>query len=117
MDRDHQRALDSLLEEFAAVLIDAADRAGGMVGVRRAAATAVKTRPAVSALLAGIDIAGREVVLDCGVLDAVVDVAEQELLLADELVAGVEIAPRRDGHVLGAGAAAGNALINARTAL
>ena len=81
VDRDHQRALDALLEKLAAVLIDTADRAGRMVRIGRAAAAAVKTRPAPAALLARIDIAGRKIILDRGVLDAVENVAEQELLL------------------------------------
>ena len=51
-----------------------------------------------------------------GVGDALPDVAHQVLGVADELVAGVEVAPGGDGHVLGAGAAAGDALVDAGAA-
>ena len=51
-----------------------------------------------------------------GVGDALPDVAHQVLGVADELVAGVEVAPGGDSHVLGAGAAAGDALVDAGAA-
>ena len=42
-----------------------------------------------------------------GVGNALPDIAQQVLGVAHELVAGVQIAPRGNRHVLGAGAAAG----------
>ena len=51
-----------------------------------------------------------------GVGDALPDVAHQVFGVAHKLVAGVQVAPGGHGHVLGAGAAAGDALIDAGAA-
>ena len=115
-DLDHDGALDALFEQLAAVLVDAGDAAGGVVGVGRAAAGAVELGPAVLALRAGVGVAVLELIPHGGVGDALPDVAHQVLGVADELVAGVEVAPRGNGHVLGAGAAAGDALVDAGAA-
>ena len=71
MDRHHQGAFDTLFKKLAAVFINAADRTCGVVGVSRAAAGAVKTRPALSALFSGIDITCRKIILHLGILYAV----------------------------------------------
>ena len=86
-----------------------------MVSVRRAAAGAVKPCPAVITLPAGIDIAFAELLLHVGIGHAVPDIAHPVGLVADELMTGIELALRRDGEVFCTGAAARDALINART--
>ena len=86
-----------------------------MIGVGGTASGAVQTRPAVAALLAGVDVTGGEFVLNGVVVHPVPDIAQLELLVAHELVAGVKIAPRGNGHVFRSGAAAGYALVNAGT--
>ena len=53
----HDGALDTLLEQLTAVLVDAGDAAGGVVGVGCTAAGAVELGPAVLALGAGIGVA------------------------------------------------------------
>ena len=87
-----------------------------MVSVGGATARAVETCPAVAAFGTGVDIAGGKFVLDLGVVHTLPDVAQLELLLAYELMAGIEIAPRGDRHVLGARATARNALVDAGAA-
>ena len=61
-----------------------------MVGVGGAAAGAVEPGPAVLAVRPGVDVAGGELTLDGGVCDPVPDVAQLELLLPHELMAGVQ---------------------------
>ena len=95
----HDGALDALLEQLTAVLVDAGDAAGGVVGVGCTAARAVELGPAVLALGAGVGVAVLELIPHGGVGDALPDVAHQVLGVADELVAGVEVAPGGDGHV------------------
>ena len=112
----HDGALDALLEQLTAVLVDAGDAAGGVVGVGCTAARAVELGPAVLALGAGVGVAVLELIPHGGVGDALPDVAHQVLGVADELVTGVEVAPGGDGHVLGAGAATGDALVDAGAA-
>ena len=88
-----------------------------MVGVRRAAARAVELSPAVRAVGTGVDVGGGEGVPQRGVGHALADAAEPEARVADELVAGIEIPPRRDGHIFRARPAARDALIDAGAAL
>ena len=57
---EHNRAFHPLAEQLAAVFVDAVDRAGRVVGVRRAAARAVELSPAVRAVGTGVDVAGGE---------------------------------------------------------
>ena len=76
----------------------------------------VQSCPAIAALGVSVHVAGDEIRLNFCVRHACPDIAEAEFFVADELVAGVEVAPRSDGHVLCAGAAARNALVNARAA-
>ena len=87
-----------------------------MIGVGRAAAGAVQPCPAVAALGLGIDVAAGELVLCLLFRDTVPDIAQLELLLADKLMAGIKIAPGSDSHVFRAGAAAGDAFVDARPA-
>ena len=63
-----------------------------------------------------VDVAVGKLLLCLPVGDALPDVAQLEGLLADELVAGVQVAPGGHRHVLRAAAAAGNPLVNAGTA-
>src|SRR5699024_6543240 len=113
---DHDGALDRLFEQLAAVFIHALDRAGGVVGVGRAAARAVQLGPAVLALGPGVSVAVAELVLGGGIGDAHPDVPQQILGVAHELVAGVQVAPGGDGHVLGARTAARDPLVDAGAA-
>ena len=83
-DLEHYGALNSLLEELTAVLIYAANRSGGMIGVSRTAARAIETCPAVLALLAGVCVANTELVLNGGVLHALKHVTEKILLVTKE---------------------------------
>ena len=113
---DHDGALHPLAEQLTAVLVHTGDAAGGVVCVGRAAAGAVELGPAVLALRAGVGVAVLELIPHGGVGDALPDVAHPVLGVADELVAGVQVAPGGHGHVLGAGAAARNALVDAGAA-
>ena len=113
---DHDSALHALFEQLAAVLVHAGNAAGGVVGVGSAAAGAVQLCPAVLTLLAGVGVAVLELIPHSGVGNALPDIAQQVLGVTHELVAGVQIAPRGNSHVLGAGAAAGDALIDAGAA-
>ena len=88
-----------------------------MVGVGRAAAGAVELGPAVGAFGLGVDIAGGKLALYLRVIEPVPDIAQLEALLPHELVAGVQVAPGGHGHVLRAGAAAGDALVDAGPAV
>ena len=93
------------------------DVAGGVQRVGRAAARAVQPRPAILAVGAGVDIAELELIAQGGVGHAVPDIAQLVIRVAHKLVAGVEIAPRGHGHILGAGAAARDALVDAGAVL
>ena len=85
------------------------------VVVRRgAAAGAVELRPALLAFRAGIDVHAGELLRDIHVNGLVEHAALPELLLADELMAGIDVAVRRDRNVLVTGAAATQALDHAR---
>ena len=87
-----------------------------MISVGGAATGAIKLSPAVLAFPAGICVAGAELASHCLVCNTLPYVAQLELFLAYELVAGIQIAPRCDCHVLCAGAASGYALIYAGAA-
>ena len=64
-----------------------------MVTVGRTAAGAVELGPAILALLAGIGVAVLELIPDLGIGDTFPDIAHEVLGVADELVAGVQVAP------------------------
>ena len=53
-------------------------------GVGSAAAAAVELGEAVGAFFVGVDIAALELIADGSIGDAVVDVAQQEILFADD---------------------------------
>ncbi len=84
-----------------------------MIGVGGAAAGAVEPGPAVRARGAGVGVAGAELLPQGGVGHAAPHVSQLVRLLSHELVAGVQVPPGGDGHVLRAGAAAGDPLIDA----
>ena len=65
----HNGAFHPLAEQFAAVGIDAVDRAGGMIGVGRTAAGAVQFCPAIGTLGTGVYVAGSEGIAYGGVGD------------------------------------------------
>ena len=90
-DLHHDGALHALAEQFAAGLINAADGSAGMICIGRAATGTVELRPAVFALFPGICIAGTEGFTQFGIGHTVPDIAELILLIADELMAGIEI--------------------------
>ena len=87
-----------------------------MEGVGRAAAGAVESRPAVIALRPGVGVAGTEFLPQGCIGHAVPDIAQLVGFLAHELMAGIQITPRGHGHILRAGAAAGDPLVNAGAA-
>lgn len=99
-DFHHDGALDALAEEFTAGLIDAADGTAGVIGVGGAAAGTVKSCPAVATFFPGIGIALPEGFPERGVGHTVPDIAHEIFFISDELMAGIEIAPGRDSHVL-----------------
>ena len=86
---DHDGTFNTLAEQFAACLVDAADGTRGVEGVGRAAAGAVESRPAVIALRPGVGVAGAELLPQGGVGHAVPNVAQLVGLLAHKLVEGV----------------------------
>ena len=79
-DLHHDGALHPLAEQIAAVLIDALDAAGGVIGVGRAAAGAVHPRPAVLAAGTGIGVAELELIPQSRVGDAVPHPSPMEYL-------------------------------------
>ena len=86
------------------------------VVVRRgAAAGAVELRPALLALRTGIDVHACEFLRDVHVKGLIEHAALLELILADKLVAGIDVAVRRYGYILVARTAAAQTLDNART--
>lgn len=105
-----------LRNRIAAVFINAANGTRGMIRICGAAAGAIEPCPAVAALLARINIAGGEFIAHGGVCNARPNVSEQKFINPDELMTGIQIAPRSDRHVFRAGTAARYALIYARTA-
>ena len=78
-----------------------------------AAAGTVEFRPAVRAFVPGVDIEPGKFFGDLQIESLIVNIAHAVLLLAYELVAGIDIALRRDGHVFAPGAAAADPLDNA----
>ena len=73
-----------------------------VVGIGCAAAAAVESREAVSALFFCVDITELELIPDIGPGDAGVYIAHQELFLTYELVARIKISPRGNCQVLSA---------------
>ena len=86
------------------------------IGVGGAAAGAVELCPAVGAVGPGVGVAGTELLPQGGVGNAVPHVPQLVGFLPHELVAGVQVAPGGDRHVLRAGAAAGDPLVDAGAA-
>ena len=82
--------------------IDTLDRTGCVVGVGSAAAGAVETGPAVTALRTGVDVTFGKFRLDLCVGYPIPYVTQLEFFLAHELVAGIQITPGGNGHVFGA---------------
>src|SRR5699024_8804021 len=72
----------------------------------RASAGAVKAGPAAAALLPGIDVQGGKTAGELLVKASVIYAAQLIVLVAHELVAGVDVPVGRDGHILAPGAAA-----------
>ena len=116
-DLHHNGALDPLLEQLAAVLINAVYRACGMVCVCRAAARAIKLCPAVLTFRARICVAKTELVLNLFVCNTVPYVSKEIFGIAYELMARIEIAPRGNCHIFSTRAAARDALIDAGAVL
>ena len=87
-----------------------------MIRVGGAAAAAIKPCPAILAVWSGVGVAQLVLVLDFAVIHALPDIAEPVFLIADKLVAGIKVAPRRYRHIFRAGAAARNTLVNAGAA-
>ena len=88
-----------------------------MIGIGRAAAGAVQPGPAVAAFLPRVDVAGGKLGLRGGVGHPLGHAAQAVPLLPHKLVAGVQIPPRGHGHILGARAAARDALVDTGPAL
>ena len=115
-NRNGNGTFHSLAEQTAAVFVNTLYRAGSVICVCGTSARAVKLCPAVLAVLTGINVAAFEFVLDLFVVNTVPYIAELEFFVADELVAGIKVAPRGDRHIFGTRAASRNALIDAGTA-
>ena len=81
----------------------------------RAAARAVELRPALLALRTRIDVHAGKLLRDVHIEGLVEHTALLELILADKLVAGIDVAVRRYGYILIARTAAAQTLNNART--
>ena len=60
----HDGAFDPFFVELAAQVVDSGDGACGVMGVGRAAATAVQLSEAVGTFLVGVDIAALELIAD-----------------------------------------------------
>ena len=90
-DLHHYCALYPLLEQLASRGIYAAYAARSVISVGGTATGAIKLSPAVLAFPAGICVAGAELASYCLVCNAVPYVAQLELFLAYELVAGIQI--------------------------
>ena len=87
-----------------------------MIRICGTAAGAIEPCPAVAALLARINIAGGEFIAHGGVCNTRPNVSEQEFIIPDKLMTGIQIAPRSDRQVFRAGPSARYALIYARAA-
>ena len=88
---EHYSAFHTFFEELTAVFVNSRDRSRRVIRIRRTAARAVESRPAVAAFLARIDVAVCKLTLTLGVRHTVVDVSELELFVTNKLVAGIEI--------------------------
>ena len=93
------------------------DVAGRMKSIRRAAAGAVQSCPAVVTVMSCVDIAQLELITKLCVRHAVPDVAELKGGITDKLMTRVKISPCRHRHVFRSGAAARNSLVDAGTML
>ena len=113
----HYSAFHSLLEELAALLVDALYRAGCVVCVCGASTGAIELCPAVATLFLGVYVTGSKLCLLLLIGYTYVDVTESVALITYELVAGIEITPGGNCHIFGSRATAGNSLVNTRTAL
>ena len=87
-----------------------------IIGIGSTATAAVKFCKTASALFFGVNITAFEFVHDVRTHNAFVHVAHQELLVADELMAGIKIAPWCYRQILCTRAAAGKALCHTRAA-
>jgi hypothetical protein len=85
--------------------------------VSRAAAAAVKSCETITALRLGIDIAQLKLIPDIRSEDPVTDIPHEKLLLADKLMAGIQIPPRRNCQVLCTGTTPGQTLVDTRASL
>ena len=103
----HNCALHTLFLKLAAHIIGAADITGKVIRIGRAPAAAIKFSETAAALFFRVDITTFKFVTNLRLRDSVVYIAQQKLLVADKLMAGIEISPRRDRQILRAGAAAG----------
>ena len=81
-----------------------------VVRIGRTASAAVEPGIAVPALFLGIDIAELELVPHRRIHDALIHIAQLEVLQARELMAGVNVSVRRNGKILCSGTAAGQTL-------
>jgi hypothetical protein len=88
-----------------------------VVRIRHAAAAAVKLSKTIFALFFRIDIAVSEIIRNLRPYNSFVHIAHKELLLAYELVAGIDIPPGRHRQVLRSRAAPGQSLRHARPTL
>lgn len=103
-------ALQAFLLQRTAHLIGFLEAAAVAKIIGVAAAAAVKTRPALHAGRLGQDMAGLKIRADFRHGDAFINSADFEFGIADELMAGVEIAFRAYGQIIVARAAAGQTL-------
>jgi len=71
-----------------------------MIGIGSAAAGAIEPCPAVITLGTGIGVAGTEILAHFIIGDAVPDIAQRILLSDYKLVAGIQVSPGSNGHIL-----------------
>ena len=114
---NHHCTLDTFLEKFASIFVNAVNAAGSIVGVGGAAAGAVQLRPAVLAVRSCIGVAGTEFILNFRSCHAVPDIAQAVIRIAYELVAREQFAPRGNCHIFGTGATSCDSLVDARSVL
>ena len=82
----HYGALYTLLEKLTALLVYTFYGAGSMIGVGSASSGAVEFSPAVTAFIAGVGIAGAELIAKRIVCDTVPDISKPVAFIAYKLM-------------------------------
>ena len=78
-----------------------------IVRIRHTSAAAIELGKTVPALIFGVHVAAAEIIRNLRPYDSFVHISHQEFYLSHELMARIEIPPRRHGQIFRPGAASG----------